>query len=307
MRNWQNCCVVKFDFKNAMDEKHYIVGIGEILWDVFPTGKRLGGAPANFAYHATQAGLDGIAVSAVGNDALGQEAEAALAAKRLATRLEHVPFPTGTVRVSLDDAGVATYEFAPDAAWDNLEYTPALDAIARAARAVCFGTLAQRAAKSRATVRRFVEAVDGMRVFDINLRGNFYDRDTIEESLQICNILKINDDEIRIIARMFDLPDSEPDICCRKLISHFGLDMVVLTCGADGSHVYTRQGATSHLPTPHVKVADTVGAGDSFTAAFVSALVKGEDLDTAHRKATEVAAYVCTCEGAMPPYDSRKA
>ena len=201
-----------------MDKKHYIVGIGEILWDVFPTGKRLGGAPANFAYHAAQAGLDGIAVSAVGNDALGQEAEAALAAKRLATHLEHVPFPTGTVRVSLDDAGVATYEFAPDTAWDNLEYTPALDAIARAARAVCFGTLAQRAAKSRATVRRFVEAVDGMRVFDINLRGNFYDRDTIEESLQICNILKINDDEIRIIARMFDLPDSEPDICCRKLI-----------------------------------------------------------------------------------------
>ena len=280
-----------------------IVGLGEALWDVLPEGKKLGGAPANFAYHVQQFGFNSMAVSAVGNDKLGEETLAALNSKGLDYIMAQVPYPTGTVQVTLDEDGIPTYDIRENVAWDNIPFTPELEDLARNCRAVCFGSLAQRNVVSRETIYKFLDTMptgDGrLRIFDINLRQNFYTKEIIAESLYRCNILKINDEELVAIGRMFGYPGLDMRDKCWLLLGKCNLDMLVLTCGTNGSYVFT-PGNVSFQETPLVEVADTVGAGDSFTGAFCSAILKGMSVADAHKLAVKVSAYVCTQSGAMP-------
>ena len=279
--------------------KKVIVGLGEILWDMLPSGKALGGAPANFAYHAGRLGGEGWAVSAVGDDALGREILALVAPKKLNNLIAVTDKPTGTVQVSLDARGVPTYNIMEDVAWDNIPFTPEMEALAARADAVCFGSLVQRM-NSRESVLRFVRSMrpDALKVFDINLRQHYYSKEILEGSLRLADILKINDEEIRTVAGMFGLGDDDV-AACRALMARYGLRLVILTKGADGSEVIT---ADEVIPqgTGDVEVVDTVGAGDSFTAAFVVAYLRGDSLADAQRLASETASYVCSRKGAMP-------
>ena len=279
----------------------FVIGIGEALWDMLPEGKKLGGAPANFAYHASQFGHEAIAVSAIGQDKLGEEIVEALEAHHLPYHLDRVEYPTGTVQVTLDAQGVPQYEIKTDVAWDNIPYTKELAALATDCKAVCFGSLAQRNAVSRESIGLFLDAVpqDCLKVFDINLRQDFYGKEVLEESFRRCNILKINDEELVVIARMFQLPGLSLEDKCRSLIKTYGLQMLILTCGVNGSYVFY-EGGMSFLDTPKVQVADTVGAGDSFTGAFVASLLNGKTVPEAHETAVKVSAFVCTRSGAMP-------
>ncbi|MBR4363732.1 MAG: carbohydrate kinase [Prevotella sp.] len=283
--------------------KRYVVGLGEVLWDVLPDGKKLGGAPANFAYHAGQFGLETLAVSALGKDALAEETIAALDDRGLKYLLPRVDYPTGTVQVTLTVDGIPTYEIKENVAWDNIPYTPELAEIASNCRAVCFGSLAQRNVTSWATIRQFLDntPTDCLKVFDINLRQQFYTKDVIEESLKRCNILKINDEELVVIKRMYGYDDLDMRGICEKILADYQLKMLVLTCGTNGSYVFA-PGLTSFQETPKVKVADTVGAGDSFTGSFCASILNGKSLEEAHRKAVAVSAFVCTQNGAMPKY-----
>ena len=254
-----------------------IVGMGEALWDVLPEGKKIGGAPANFAYHVSQFGFDSRVVSAVGDDELGDEILRVFNEKKLKTQIERVDYPTGTVQVTLDDEGVPCYEIKEGVAWDNIPFTDELKRLALNTRAVCFGSLAQRNEVSRATINRFLDTmpdIDGqLKIFDINLRQDFYSKEVIRESCQRCNVL--------------------------ILLAKYNLKMLILTCGINGSYVFT-PGVVSFQETPRVPVADTVGAGDSFTATFCASILNGKSVPEAHKLAVEASAYVCTQSGAMP-------
>ena len=294
---------------NADLNKKYCVGLGEILFDVFPTGSKLGGAPANFAYHAGQHGLHSVAVSAIGNDALGDEALRQLDEKKLKYVLPKVGFPTGTVQVSLDAEGVPTYDIKQGVAWDNIPFTDEIKEIACNTGAVCWGSLAQRSEVSRKMIYDFLDHTpcDCLKIFDINLRQNFYNKDIICESLKRCNVLKINDEELITIGRLFGYPGLDIENKCWLILGKYSLDMLVLTCGVNGSYVFT-PGKVSFQETPKVEVADTVGAGDSFTGTFCASILKGKSVAEAHKLAVQVSAYVCTQHGAMPtiPEDMRK-
>ena len=283
--------------------KGTIVGIGEALWDVLPEGKKLGGAPANFAYHVSQFGLESCVVSAVGEDRLGNELLANLDEKGLNRQIERIPYPTGTVQVEIDQAGIPQNEIKEQVAWDNIPYTPQLERLAAHTQAVCFGSLAQRSAVSRTTIGRFLDAMpqdDGtLVVFDVNLRQGFFNAEILDASMKRCNVLKINDEELVAISRIFGYPGIDLQDKCWLLLGKDKLKMLNLTCGINGSYVFT-PGHFSFRETPVVQVADTVGAGDSFTAAFISSVIKGKSFAEAHRTAVEVSAYVCTQNGAMP-------
>ena len=278
-----------------------VVGMGEALWDVFPEGKKIGGAPANFAYHVSQFGLDGRVVSAVGDDKLGMEILDNFREKGLSAMVEIVPYPTGTVQVELDAQGVPCYEIKEGVAWDNIPFTPAVADLARQTKAVCFGSLAQRSIVSRETINRFLDAMgeDALKIFDINLRQGFYTKEILCNSFAKCNILKINDEELVTVSRMFGYPGIDLQDKCWILLAKYNLKMLILTCGVNGSYVFT-PGNVSFVETPHVEVADTVGAGDSFTATFVASILKGLTVKEAHELAVAVSAYVCTQNGAMP-------
>ena len=282
-------------------DKKYIVGLGEILFDVFPTGAKLGGAPANFAYHAGQHGLHSVAVSAIGNDALGDEALRLLSEKNLKYVLPKVDYPTGTVQVELDSEGVPTYEIKTGVAWDNIPFTDDIKEIAANTSAVCWGSLAQRSKVSREMIYQFLDHTpsDCLKIFDINLRQNFYNKDIICESLKRCNVLKINDEELVTIGRLFGYPGLDIENKCWLILGKYNLDMLVLTCGVNGSYVFA-PGFSSFQETPKVDVVDTVGAGDSFTGTFCASILKGKSIAEAHKLAVEVSAYVCTQSGAMP-------
>ena len=282
--------------------KDVIVGMGEALWDVLPDGKKIGGAPANFAYHVSQFGLDSCAVSAIGDDALGEELLENFDRKGVNHLIEKVPYPTGTVQVEIDQAGIPQYEIKENVAWDNIPYTARLDFLASRTRAVCFGSLAQRNIVSRNTINRFIDAMPekgALKVFDVNLRQGFYNKEILCNSMQKCNILKINDEELVVVSRMFGYPGIDLQDKCWILLGKYNLQMLILTCGINGSYVFT-PGNVSFQPTPKVDVADTVGAGDSFTATFLACTLKGMPVAEAHRRAVEVSAYVCTQAGAMP-------
>ena len=278
-----------------------IVGIGEVLWDMFPEGKRIGGAPANFAYHMSQFGFDSRVVSAVGEDELGDEILENFNEKGLRYWVERVPFPTGTVEVTLNEGGIPCYEIKQSVAWDNVPYTPELDQLACQTRCVCFGSLAQRNVVTRTTLNRFLDAMPGeaYKVFDINLRQHFYTVEILKDSLSRCNLLKLNDEELVILSDLLELSEESVEKRCREIMDRFDLKMLILTCGVQGSYVFSDD-TRSFLNTPHVKVVDTVGAGDSFTAAFCAAVLKGKSMVEAHRLAVEVSAFVCSQAGAMP-------
>lgn len=280
-----------------------VVGMGEALWDMLPEGRKIGGAPANFAYHVSQFGLDSRVVSAVGDDELGNEILANFAEKQLECQIEKVPYPTGTVQVELDEKGVPRYDIKEGVAWDNIPFTASLQELAKKTDAVCFGSLAQRNIVSRETINRFIDGMPKdehvLKIFDINLRQHFYNKELIEESIKKCNILKINDEELVIVSQMFGFADIDFKEQCKLLLAKYNLKMLILTCGVDGSYVFAPD-EMSFLETPKVKVADTVGAGDSFTGAFVAAILKGLDMKEAHRMAVNVSAFVCTQNGAMP-------
>lgn len=280
-----------------------VVGMGEALWDVLPEGKKIGGAPANFAYHVSQFGLPSRVVSAVGNDPLGREIVENFTSKGLNHLIEEVPYPTGTVQVEIDPAGIPQYDIKENVAWDNIPYTARLEALAGQTRAVCFGSLAQRNVVSRDTINRFLDAMpqtaDSIVVFDVNLRQGFYTKEILCNSMKRCNILKINDEELVTVSRMFGYPGIDLQDKCWILLGKYNLRMLILTCGINGSYVFT-PGNVSFQPTPKVEVADTVGAGDSFTAAFIASLLKGKSVAEAHALAVRTSAFVCTRKGAMP-------
>jgi fructokinase len=285
-----------------------VVGVGEVLWDLLLTGPQLGGAPANFAYHAHALGAQAQVITRVGNDDYGRE---------VIRRFHEMGLPdttvqmdetasTGTAKVALSGDGLAHFTIQENVAWDYLALTREAVAVAREADAICFGSLAQRCEPSRNTIQQLVAAApaDALRVLDINLRQQFYSRGLIEQSLQLANVLKLNDDELPTLADMFSLTDSterqiEHQIEC--LAQTFSLRLVALTRGANGSLLYQRdEGRWSDCPSCPVKVVDTVGAGDSFTAALVLGLLRKMDLDEINTLANEVARYVCSHAGATP-------
>ncbi len=285
-----------------MDNK-YIVGIGEALWDVLPEGRKIGGAPANFAYHISQFGYKSKVVSAVGNDKLGDELLARFHDNGLNYQIATVPYATGTVQVELDPNGVPMYEIKEGVAWDNIPFSNELETLAKNTRVVCFGSLAQRSIVTRKTIHSFLETMENSKghykIFDINLRQGFYTRETITDSMERCNILKINDEELVAISRMFGYPGIDLQDKCWILLAKYKLEMLILTCGVNGSYVFT-PGNVSFVATPKVNVADTVGAGDSFTATFIASILNGQNVKDAHMKAVRVSAFVCTQHGAMP-------
>lgn len=281
---------------------NYIVGIGEVLWDYFEDKDDyvLGGAPFNFAYHVNQFGLNSLVISAIGNDKLGQKLEADVKKKNVPYMLEHLNLPTGVVNIKEVD-GKPRYDILTERAWDYIPNTEQLKEIAANTKAACFGSLAQRSETSRNSILAFLDAMpsDALRIFDINLRQKWYTEEVIKTSLQKANVLKINDDELLIIQRMFGYIDITQENTCRLIMRDYQLDMLILTCGDKGSYIFTKD-EMSYLSTNDIKVVDTVGAGDSFTASFIASILLGKTILEAHRIAVNVSAFVCTQAGATP-------
>jgi fructokinase len=286
-----------------MNHGFTIVGVGELLWDLFPDGPRFGGAPVNFSCHAAALGANVHVVTSVGDDPLGRQALEALRSHGVDSDAVAIcdQAPTGTVKVAVDAAGKATFTFAPDVAWDHLCWCAALEGLAARCDAVCFGTLGQRAAESRQSIQRFVRAtpLPTLRIYDINLRPPFYSDEVIRESLALANVLKLNDDELPILASMCGVSGTEAGVL-HQFAQKFDLQVVALTRGARGA-MLLRGGDVSECPGVSVAVKDTVGAGDAFTAALALGLLRNDPLDLINRRACEVAAYVCSCPGATPP------
>lgn len=288
-----------------MNSKNTLVGLGEVLWDVFPDGARFGGAPANFASsvaHLAAGGSRVYMVSAVGKDDRGAQAITKLQEKGVdTTHVQQVDFPTGTVDVELDEDGKATYSFADNTAWDNLYWQDSLADLAAATDAVCFGTLAQRSERSRDAIERFVEATppDALRIFDINIRPPFHSEAVIRRSLELANVLKLNDDELSLVADLYGCSGST-ELIVRQLCEKCDLKCLALTCGSDGS-ILIRDGQLDRQGGVPTEVVDTVGAGDAFTASMTLGLLAGKPLDEINRRAARVAAYVCSQGGATPP------
>lgn len=278
-----------------------VIGVGELLWDMLPAGRQMGGAPVNFAYHASQLGCEAVAISALGDDQLGREIYERMNHLGMRYIVPTVDLPTGTVDVTLDKAGVPNFIINKNVAWDKIPITDQMLDVAKDADAICFGSLAQRDDVSRRTVNTILDAVpsDALRIFDINLRQNYYSKELICNSLSKVNILKLNDDEIVIVNQLLGIGGTNQDEIARKLLQDYKLSMLILTCGAEGSHIYSGSRKSS-MKTPDAPVADTVGAGDSFTAAFCAAILHGKSIEEAHKLAVDVASYVCTQNGAMP-------
>jgi fructokinase len=278
-----------------------VTGIGEILWDLLPTGAQLGGAPANFAWHAHQLGAKAQVISRIGMDELGEEIRRRLVKMDLPDGLVQMDerHPTGTVTVALLD-GHPEYIIHENAAWDHVAATPQAIAAVKVADAVCFGSLAQRNLVSRNAIQTLVAATrnDALRIFDINLRQHYFDREVIEASLRLANVFKLNDAELPVVAKLFG---ANGDI--RKQIEFFAkefrLRVVALTRGGNGSLLYC-DGQCSEHGGVEVQMKDTIGAGDAFTAALCAGLLRGMELDRINAGANEVAAFVCTQSGATP-------
>jgi len=279
-----------------------VVGIGEVLWDVFPDGKKLGGAPLNFSHHCGQLGARAFPVSAVGADAEGEEIRQIFASKNLVG--DHVQtdpaHPTGRVNVTLKD-GKPSYEILREVAWDFIRFDSKLRDLASRADAVCFGSLAQRSPVSRASIHEFLDAMrpDALRIFDVNLRQDFYSKEIIKASLQRANILKLSDEELPVLAEMFGLA-GEVHAQLQGLREMFGLRLVAYTRGGEGSLLIAADDISDHSGFP-TTVVDTVGAGDSFTATLCMGFLQKLSLAEVNRRANQVAAFVCSQAGATPP------
>ena len=284
--------------------KPVVVGIGELLWDVLPTGKRAGGAPINFVYHATQMGAEGYAISAVGNDLSGTEIVQELEKNHISNSLGIVEYPTGSVMVELKE-GIPTYTIIEGVAWDHIPLTQESIDLVKKADAICFGTLALRSQASKDTILSLLTYAreEALRFFDINIRQSYYSKELIETLLHKANVFKVNDEELVLLRGMCDLEGSDEEVC-RKMLRKYNLKYVILTAGSAFSSIYSPD-EQSTIPTPKVEVVDTVGAGDSFSGAFVYSLLTGKSVREAHQIAVETAAFVCTREGAWPPYPNK--
>lgn len=288
-----------------MPARHTIVGIGEILWDMFPDGPQFGGAPANFACSVAElcgGRIDVHIVSAVGQDDLGRRALELLRAHGVNSDfVSEINRPTGQVLVHLDQAGQASYEFASDTAWDNVAWSDELDQLAARADAICFGTLGQRSDISRESIQRFLRATrsECLRILDINLRPPFWTKEVVLQSLELANVLKLNDTELAIVADLLGLKRVDDEILA-QLLDRFSLELVALTRGAAGAVIASASGERSDLPAENVAVVNTVGAGDSYTAALAIGLLGGLALEKTNAWANRVAAFVCTQPGAAP-------
>lgn len=296
--------------KDRVMEKdtRFVVGLGEVLWDQFlkegkPSRKdrNLGGAPANFAYHAAQFGHSGLVVSAIGLDRDGDDILSELEAHALPCHLDRVPFPTGTVDADITDPNTPVYTIHTRSAWSHIPFTDELREIAAHTKAVCFGTLAQWGRDSRRTIRLFLDSCgpDCLKVYDINLRQSYYRKTTIRESLRRADILKLNEEELSVLAGLLGYKPAGEETLCRRLMKAYGLQMVILTKGINGSWVFWK-GGRSCQSTPRVKVASAVGAGDAFTGAFIGTYLNGSPIPDAHAAAVTHSAFVCTRKGAMP-------
>lgn len=281
-----------------MENKPIIIGIGELLWDVLPSGKKAGGAPINFVYHASQLGAESYAISAVGKDPLGDEIMQEIDSIGINYIIEKVDYPTGTVLVELKK-GIPDYTIIEGVAWDHIPLTEPMKKLAKRADVICFGTLAQRTQTSRDTILAILSFVpeESYRILDINIRQHYYSKEIIVSSLRNCNVFKINDEELLLLKELFNKQEFGDENVCRWFVKEFNLKFMILTAGADYSTIFTPE-TQSHINTPKVKVVDTVGAGDSFTGAFISAILAGKSLSDAHQAAVDKAAFVCTKSGA---------
>ncbi|OQY43949.1 MAG: carbohydrate kinase [Candidatus Parabeggiatoa sp. nov. 2] len=285
--------------------KYTIIGLGEILWDMLPSGKQLGGAPANFAHHANALGNQGVVVSSVGEDKLGHEILVQL--KNLCLTRRYVVInktkPTGTVSVTLDDKGHPSYTIHQQVAWDFIAKMPSLKKLAKRTHAVCFGSLAQRSLLSRNTIQTFLKDTpsEALRIFDINLRQSFYSKEIIDSSLQLANVFKINDEELPIVANLLRFAVQSERATLKLLAIRYNLRLIALTKGDKGSLLYSEGQFSTHRGYP-TQVVDTVGAGDSFTAALTVGMLKTHKLGRINDNANRLAAFVCSQTGATPKY-----
>ncbi len=283
-------------------DRQLLIGLGELLWDVLPGGEQLGGAPANFSYHAAALGAVGLPVSTVGMDERGERALRELEAKGLSTAAITVTdrYPTGYVEATLDDRGVATYPFPDDVAWDHLEINDTARAAATTAAAVCFGTLCQRSADSRRVIDDFLRHLppSAVKVFDVNLRQHFYSPEIVRTSLERADIVKLNDDELPVLAGFLQLTGDASNQL-GQLRQRFGLRLAILTRGGQGSLLVSASEISDH-PGIAVSLVDTIGAGDSFTAMVTVGMLLGLPLTEINDRANRLAAWVCGRPGAMP-------
>ncbi len=283
-------------------DKYTLIGIGEILWDEFPESRELGGAPANFAFHASQLGAIGIVISQIGADSNGREIKALLDKRGVPNLLSFDPsHPTGRVSVKTDGKGTPEYIIHENSSWDFLTFEPFFNEAARMADVVCFGTLAQRNPISGNAIKKFIRATrhDCLKIFDINLRQQYYSKQIISELLSLADILKLNTDELDCVAQMF-LTDKNETVRLEKLKSTFCLDMIVLTRGEYGSRIFMDKDHDSVYKSESVEIIDSVGAGDSFSAAVALGLLKKFDLGKINKIASSLAAHVCSKKGATP-------
>lgn len=289
-----------------MSPKHIIVGLGELLWDLLPSGRQLGGAPANFAYFANLLGDRGVVASRVGEDELGREAADRL--RRLGSSTDYLQcdsvHPTGTVQVRVDTAGQPHFEIARPVAWDFLQWTPAWKQLAEEADAVCFGSLAQRSSASRETIQQFLRstAPQALRVFDVNLRAPFYTAEVLTASLAAADVVKLNHDELPVMAGLLGIPFSNVRNAAGALLQACKAKLVCVTRGSCGSLLVSKDRAVEH-PGFRVAVTDTVGAGDAFTATLVHHCLRGASLEEMNEAANQIGAWVATQAGATPVPD----
>jgi fructokinase len=288
-----------------MDKMQNVIGIGELLWDLLPEGKMLGGAPCNFVYHAQKQGAKAFALSAIGDDDYGKEILEVLKSKDVSSELIQINgHPTGTVDVALNARGVPSYTIHENVAWDFISFTDKLKQKISQANVVCFGSLAQRNKESQETIEKILKSCnpDTLIVYDINLRQHFYSKQIIEKSMQLCNVLKLNEEELSVVVDLLELAAGREEEHILELINRYNLRLVAYTKGEEGSWLLTPH-ESSYEPTPKVAVKDTVGAGDSFSAVMIIGFANGESLKELHRKAIEISAFVCTKDGAMPEYE----
>src|SRR5271165_4028654 len=280
-----------------------IVGLGEILWDLLPAGKQLGGAPSNFAYISTLLGNEGIVASRLGQDALGNEAARQLAQLGVNTSFlqTDATHPTGTVNVEVDHAGQPKFEIAEGVAWDFLECTADWQKLATQADAVCFGSLAQRAPASRAAIRQFLDAArnTAVRVFDVNLRQSFYSKEILADSMDLADIVKLNHEELPKLANLFGFDHRDEISSADALVEMYKLKLICVTRGCRGSLLMSQLTLDEH-PGYRIRVADAIGAGDAFTAALVQGYLRGSSMKEMNERANRVGAWVASKTGAMP-------
>jgi len=283
------------------DDKPVVAGIGELLWDILPAGKQLGGAPFNFAYHASQAGCEGIVISAVGKDELGKEIIKQVQKLGLTSQfIQFNLYPTGVVSIKLDENGNPQYTIHENVAWDHLHWDKSLAKIVTKLDAVCFGSLIQRNWDAKKTILKFLKNVNSgcLKVFDINLRQHYFSREIVVESLQLSDILKLNEDELQVISDYLNLKGNV-EFQLKYIFREFNLKYLAYTMGSEGS-ILLSANEESFMKVPKIKVVDTVGAGDSFTAMMVAGILYKKNIRTIHKCATDVAAYVCKQHGATP-------